>query len=511
MELDDRTYRDLGISGYDRSNVERGALAIFLSAVKTGKVRRGDYLLIEAMDRLTRDQVFHAQRLLSDLVQAGIVVVTLVDGRVWTIETLNDPMMIMYSVMLMSRSHEESERKSVLLKERRAEERRLARETGRILTKQCPRWLRPVDGRFEIIDDIADSVRRVFELRIAGMGYGAIASRANEEKWPAPSLSGTWHKSQVVLLINGRAVRGEHQPYTKELEQNPEQRSRRVRRPEGDPIIGYYPELVSEDTWQRAQAVLLRKRPFPGRRDTLCRNILQGLARCSCGGTLTRKNYGSGAVKYLCTHRARGLTKCPLALADSVEDAVLQAAIYIRPGLMADKSQAEALATRHDLATSRHAEISSRLDRLVGSIADDADAPRTIVAAVRAAEKELEVAEKELAIVAALAADQAVGETWLNTLRGAYDVLDSGNSERLSAVRESLARIIETLVINTTEKTAQIVFYGFPRPVRVTLSEVPNLMRHKPTAHHETVSEGNWLTLDTQGLAVDDFYSKACQ
>ncbi len=55
LELDDKfTYKDLGVSAYDRSNLERGALGLFLEAVEAGKVPKGSILLVEAFDRLTR-------------------------------------------------------------------------------------------------------------------------------------------------------------------------------------------------------------------------------------------------------------------------------------------------------------------------------------------------------------------------------------------------------------------------------------------------------------------------
>ncbi len=55
LELDDKfTYKDLGVSAYDRSNLERDALGLFLEAVEAGKVPKGSILLVEAFDRLTR-------------------------------------------------------------------------------------------------------------------------------------------------------------------------------------------------------------------------------------------------------------------------------------------------------------------------------------------------------------------------------------------------------------------------------------------------------------------------
>lgn len=48
------SFTDLGISAYDRSNISKGALGLFLRAVEDGKVPIGATLIIESFDRLSR-------------------------------------------------------------------------------------------------------------------------------------------------------------------------------------------------------------------------------------------------------------------------------------------------------------------------------------------------------------------------------------------------------------------------------------------------------------------------
>jgi hypothetical protein len=70
--------------------METGKLAEFIEAVKDGKVPFGSFLIIEQFDRLSRANVNVALRLLMDLIEAGIVVVTLVDEKEWTKNSLSD-------------------------------------------------------------------------------------------------------------------------------------------------------------------------------------------------------------------------------------------------------------------------------------------------------------------------------------------------------------------------------------------------------------------------------------
>jgi len=72
--------RDMGRSaftGKHRENPERHALARFLQLVEEGRVRRGSYLVVENLDRLSREHILPALSLLLGLIQSGIRVVQL--------------------------------------------------------------------------------------------------------------------------------------------------------------------------------------------------------------------------------------------------------------------------------------------------------------------------------------------------------------------------------------------------------------------------------------------------
>ena len=55
LELDTTLkLKDLGLSAYHKTNLEKGALGAFLSAISDGRVEPGSYLLVESLDRLSR-------------------------------------------------------------------------------------------------------------------------------------------------------------------------------------------------------------------------------------------------------------------------------------------------------------------------------------------------------------------------------------------------------------------------------------------------------------------------
>src|SRR4051812_27476179 len=58
-----RDYQDLGVSGFKGRNATEGALAAFLRAIEAGLVPNGATLLVENLDRLSRQQVNRAVEL----------------------------------------------------------------------------------------------------------------------------------------------------------------------------------------------------------------------------------------------------------------------------------------------------------------------------------------------------------------------------------------------------------------------------------------------------------------
>src|SRR5947209_7662561 len=74
------TLVDAGVSGFTgatRDNPDRHALAAFLEVGKPGRIPRGSYLVLESLDRLTREHIRPALTLLLNLIGAGIRVVQL--------------------------------------------------------------------------------------------------------------------------------------------------------------------------------------------------------------------------------------------------------------------------------------------------------------------------------------------------------------------------------------------------------------------------------------------------
>jgi DNA invertase Pin-like site-specific DNA recombinase len=275
---------DIGVSAFDGTNIRGGPLGRFLTAVNEGKVAPGSYFLVESLDRLSRQQILEAQRVFLSIVQAGINLVTLSDGRVYSKDTTELADLIM-ALLIMSRANEESQIKKQRLESAWKKKRILAPK--RPMTAICPAWLRLSHDRskFEIVPERARVVESIFRKAASGLGMYAITAALNKDNVAPFGRANGWHKSYVAKILNNRAVLGEFQPHVK---------VDMKRHPDGVPVTGYFPAVVSEELFYNATAGRVsRTKSGRGRKGPAVSNLFSGLLRCAyCNHRMRFENKG---------------------------------------------------------------------------------------------------------------------------------------------------------------------------------------------------------------------------
>jgi DNA invertase Pin-like site-specific DNA recombinase len=81
------TFQDLGISAFHGLNTEIGQLGTLLEAVHSGLIPSGSVILVENLDRISCQTARKALRAIENILETGVSVVTLDDGREYTIES----------------------------------------------------------------------------------------------------------------------------------------------------------------------------------------------------------------------------------------------------------------------------------------------------------------------------------------------------------------------------------------------------------------------------------------
>ena len=230
----------------------------------------GSYLVVESLDRLTREEIQPALLLILSLLQKGIRVVQLKPVEM-TYDAKSDTTPIILMLVELSRGHSESKVKSDRVSEAWSERRKDARAGKGVLTRQLPLWVEERDGKLVAISERAQVVRRIFELSASGLGLFAIMARLKKDEVPAFGKSGRWSISYLDLILKDRRAIGEFQPKL------------RGGKPDGEPIANYFPRVVTEEQWERGRMGARLRFSKPGRIGGRV-NVFQGLLKSARDG-----------------------------------------------------------------------------------------------------------------------------------------------------------------------------------------------------------------------------------
>lgn len=278
---------DEGVSAFKGRHAAVGELGRFVADVQAGVYPQGVTLLTEKLDRLSREHAKKVFAWMLNMTELGVTVATVDSDRRYDRDNL-DMAAIIEVVVKAQLANEESEKKASRLSAAWATKRaRLARGEQVVLTRRAPAWL-SVDGRpprFEVIEERAEIVRRIFRDTVAGLGKHHIARNLNLEGVSPFGRAQGWHASYVQKILGSAAVLGEYQPGSKPRGER--------RRAEGDLLPDYFPRIVDADLHAAAtRAAAGRHRRVAGRGRRLV-NLFSGLATCGhCGSKMTFRSKG---------------------------------------------------------------------------------------------------------------------------------------------------------------------------------------------------------------------------
>ncbi len=214
-------FRDLGKSGYTGKHLRSdGSLGKLLQQTEDGTFKQGDVLVVEAIDRLSRQEPLSALDLFGKIVRAGLTILTLEDGQKYNTESLNNnASSLAILVYKIQAAHEYSKRLAERIKAAHFQKRVKASQGSTDKVLSAP-WLK--NG--EIYEPIAKIVRHSIKMYLDGYGTRAIALNLAEylktadesvkkrykkgvdprtiRRWLAnPALIGHW-KSKEGLIEN---------------------------------------------------------------------------------------------------------------------------------------------------------------------------------------------------------------------------------------------------------------------------------------------------------------------
>lgn len=309
LELDHSlSFADLGVSAFQNKNAKNGALRAFLDAVEDGTIPHGSYLLVESLDRLSRDQILAAQGLFMQIMATGISLVTLIDKRVYSTEGLNsNPTDLIISIVTMMRAHDESLTKSRRLIAVHERKRALLVNGDKLTkpyTKMLPAWLTwdAEAGAYALIPQKASIVRMMFEKADQGWGLFRLTRWLNET-YPKP-IGGAehWRQAYVRRILTNPAAVGTFVPH-KQVRNEAGLRRRKALAP----VAGLWPAVVEREVYERVLGRLSTTAARGRNAVVETKSLVAGVLKCArCGGSFVRVSKPSrrGSYVYLVCSRA---------------------------------------------------------------------------------------------------------------------------------------------------------------------------------------------------------------
>lgn len=276
-----------GQSAFTGVHRRSGKLGELQRDFEEGKYPAGVVLLVERLDRLSREAPAQFFLWLSAITGRGVTIATVDGNRTYSGASL-DMASIIEVVVKASLANDESVAKSSRVASAWAGKRaRLANGSREVMTRRAPAWLTvSEDGRAFVLDQERGAViKRIFEETAQGLGKHTIARRLNEERIATFGRSSAWHASYIQKILNSPSVLGEFQPGIK-----PRGSARQVI---DSPVLDYYPAAIDADLYARAKVSMqARARKTMGRGRRIA-NLFSGLGVCGvCGGKMTLRSKG---------------------------------------------------------------------------------------------------------------------------------------------------------------------------------------------------------------------------
>ena len=467
----DEQLRDEGVSAFrGKHRHATSAPGGFLRRVDNGEVPPGSTLIVESFDRLSREEVVDALEQFLTLTRQGITVVTLADGRVYNRESLKqDQTQLIVSIIIMARAYEESATKSLRVGHAWRLKRDAARHSKQAMTATCPGWIRlvggPKTGHYELIEERAKIVRSMFASVIAGEGRRTIVKQLNAnrvELWGVGRNRGVhWHDSYVQKILASTASFGR-------LELR------------GERIEGYFPSVVSEDTYWKAKATSASRYFGSGRPLKRFNNLLHGLAKChACGSTMAYVDKGKRSKPHLRCASAMASSGClSTTVAPYANLEWLTIGLYARfkdAASFAMREDANKAAAELDPVEAKLVQARSRSANLAMAIADGGNIA-SITRLLETTEVEIAELEARLALLnARVAADTDMGDDLSSREDELYAHLLCEDEERRFKMRAlfnaRLRRYVERFVVNEVGDGYKIYFVGGLDPTDENVTE----------------------------------------
>jgi DNA invertase Pin-like site-specific DNA recombinase len=287
------TFTDEGVSGFRGKNfTNESALSEFLKLLEHGSLERGSVLILENMDRLSRQSILPCMSKFIEIINRGVSVGVISQNRILDEKSITEnPMELMLVLVEFARANNESETKSKRAKSVIAKKVELAMHGEKVwFAVQKPSWVVGLkNGSFVLDEERVKLVKDIFAHYLAGWSCSHIANWLNQNRTRTLRRlkHAMWTNATVAELLRNRNVLGWFGI-------------------NGVEIDDYFPQIISDKVFRLVQQKLaFNVKNRGGSKYGLVRNLFKGLLTCEkCGQVIETKINTYRTVKGTVTHYA---------------------------------------------------------------------------------------------------------------------------------------------------------------------------------------------------------------
>ncbi len=269
-----RYLQDEGVSAYRGKNAAYGDLGRFLSLIEQKVIKAGDVLVVEAIDRLSRQSTIDSFDLIKEILRKGVKIITLENNQTYDAESLNGA--AIYSLIAsIQAAHEYSKRLGERVAASHEARRRKARAGEPIRNVVNAPWIK--DGKLH--EPFAGLVSAAVDFYLKGLGHREIVRMLQDQISANEILLaryGRLNATTVKKWLSDEALIG-------------------VWSTKGERIEGCFEPLISNIKWLQVREEQKRRIRQPSKSSEY---VLSGIVFCgACGLTFHTRRQKPAATK----------------------------------------------------------------------------------------------------------------------------------------------------------------------------------------------------------------------
>lgn len=298
-----KVYVDKGISG-TQAKKRHG----FMQMIEDASKGMFDLVCTREVSRFARntlDSLDYTRRLKNMGVE-----VFFYNDNIWSCESDGELRLTIMSAMSQEESKHISDR--VLAGHKTSREKGVLFGNGNILGYRLVKGKTSVENTYEIVEEEAETVRMIYDLYLSGLGMKAIASKMIELHRKKANGGYNWEQSVVYRVLNNKTYAGYigyNKSYTASFLEH--KRIPILDRSQYTYVKGNFQPIISEDIWNRVQALKAKKTIHIGERTIgkyMATDRWTKVLVCECGSTYKKQTWrvsknGEESIGYKCRNQ----------------------------------------------------------------------------------------------------------------------------------------------------------------------------------------------------------------